>query len=241
MGTCESIEVPNLEDFDPSKINFDIPVKKEISKYITNKKPIYFQTTTCTSLRGEFTGTKIPIVIKKFPKTEKGKINFTAEIFNYKNLDHPNLSNLLDYFQTVDHYYIILEFFDGINLVDYFIQNKNVMNEKNICKCITDILMAVNHMHSKGICHRNLDPKKIIYNGKSILLIGINYSRKFDKKNILKFKNSPLKTFYKAPEVLSKSYNEKSDIWTLGIIFLALITGKNSFEKKQQKKQLKQL
>lgn len=241
MGTCESLKTPGLEEFDSSNLKFDIPLKKNIGKYITNQKPIFTQTKNFTKLKGELTKIKIPIIIKKFPKTEKSKNLFSAEIFIFQKLDHPNILKILDFFQTVDHYFILYEFFDGIPLIDYFLQNSEFLNEKNICKCINDILLAINHVHSKGICHRNLDPKKIIYNGKTIVLTGLEHSRLFDKKNIIKFTNSPLKINFKAPEVIQKNFSEKSDIWNVGIIFLILITGKNLFEKKNTKKTVKSI
>jgi serine/threonine protein kinase len=88
-------------------------------------------------------------------------------------------------------------------------------------------------MHKKNITHRDLKPENILLESKDrnnleIKISDFGFSCFFDPKEGLDLVlGSPL---YMAPEIiLNKKYNEKVDIWSIGVISYMLLTGRNPF------------
>ena len=86
-------------------------------------------------------------------------------------------------------------------------------------------------MHSLGIVHRDLKPENILFENKlkfaDIKLIDFGLSRRFlNEDDLHSVVGSP---FYVAPEVLDGNYDEKCDIWSIGIIAYCLLNGSPPF------------
>lgn len=79
--------------------------------------------------------------------------------------------------------------------------------------------------------HRDLKPENILLDSKNddaIKLIDFGTAQKFNP-------NRPMTqtfgtAYYIAPEVLTSSYNEKCDVWSIGVIMYMLLTGKPPFD-----------
>jgi len=93
---------------------------------------------------------------------------------------------------------------------------------------ICQLANAVNYMHEKGVMHRNLNPMNIMIekvgqtqNKKQaetikVILSDFTASSKFSKG---KYYSDRVGTAqYSAPEVMSQAYNEKCDVWAIGVI-----------------------
>jgi serine/threonine protein kinase len=102
------------------------------------------------------------------------------------------------------------------------------------------ILLALDYMHKKGIKHRDLKPANILShtifkNGKSIDILQI---ADFGLSKISRVKSGYTSrgcttTAYKAPELFdndNRDYDEKCDIFALGIIFYELFTLDHPFD-----------
>ena len=76
-------------------------------------------------------------------------------------LSHPNIVNIYDVSVKDDRKYIVMELVDGITLKNYILK-KGVLSFHEVINITEQILMALEHAHSKGIVHRDIKPQNIM-------------------------------------------------------------------------------
>lgn len=89
--------------------------------------------------------------------------------------------------------------------------------------------MAINTCHKNSICHRDLKPENILFDSEGkIKVIDFGTAKKIDPEAGIKgLKGTP---YYVAPEIIQQvNYNEKCDIWSIGVIMYILLTGNPPF------------
>jgi serine/threonine protein kinase len=117
-----------------------------------------------------------------------------------------------------------------------FPRYKNILSDVKICKdsdiiqIILDILSAVKLLHEHKIIHRDIKPNNILLNDNRAVLIDFSHSIRIRAENI-KLDKQVATYSHRAPEIfkykknLIDTYDEKIDIWSVGIILIELITG----------------
>ena len=154
-----------------------------------------------------------------------------------KKLSHPHIAKIYDFYQSDDCYYLIYEFFAEGNIYDYI--GKGNLNEQQLSILFYQVLSGLSYLHEKDIFHRDMKPENILISKKEIDLLTdeeyfwiqiIDYDcAKIFEEN--KKENSVSgNIYYSAPEVLNKEYDEKSDIWSVGVILYMLLVGKAPFD-----------
>ena len=170
---------------------------------------------------------------------------FLKEIQVLKDLDHPNILKIFEYYIDNKNHYIITELLTGGELYEAILKFQK-FNEKKAAYIMKQILSAVNYLHSKGIVHRDIKPENILVQNNDkkknknnideihIKLIDFGASNFINKNEILTLKvGSP---YYIAPEVLNKHYTEKCDIWSSGVVLYVMLTGNFPFAGKNSQK-----
>jgi calcium-dependent protein kinase len=152
---------------------------------------------------------------------------------------HPNIMNVTELLEDDDCFYIACELLEGGELFDRIVQVQS-FNEVQAAEIIHQVLLAINYMHGRNITHRDLKPENILLESKdvnklTVKLADFGFSCFFDPdKGLDLVLGSPL---YMAPEIIKISenkaakgtYNEKVDIWSIGVITYMLMTGRNPF------------
>ena len=157
------------------------------------------------------------------------------EIENLMLLNHPNILKLFEYYyDEEENIYIITEYIRGEELFNK-IQEVVRFSEEEAAIIIKSVLQAIAYCHSRGIIHRDLKPENILiptgsskidYTLLKIIDFGASVLKKDDGKISFRF-GTP---YYIAPEVLKESYNEKCDVWSIGVIFYLLLLGQAPFD-----------
>jgi len=96
------------------------------------------------------------------------------------------------------------------------------------------IILAIEHMHSQHVAHRDVKPDNFLLSVKASLAesclkaIDFGLSSKFQPgAEMTTYACTPL---YVAPEVLSGHYTEACDVWSAGVVFFMLLCGSPPFK-----------
>mmetsp|Transcript_38671 Transcript_38671/g.28023 ORF Transcript_38671/g.28023 Transcript_38671/m.28023 type:complete len:109 (-) Transcript_38671:901-1227(-) len=89
------------------------------------------------------------------------------------------------------------------------------------------LLRAINHCHENGIVHRDLKPQNIMFNKHAdIKMIDFGLSKMKTKQKLKNLYTKVGSINFVAPEVFTAlKYNSKCDIWSLGVILYAMVSG----------------
>ena len=158
------------------------------------------------------------------------------EIFNEINilrtLDHPNILKIFEFYSNKESYSIVTEICSGGELFQEIV-DKGPFNESYSAYVMFQILSAINYCHNMKIVHRDLKPENILIvdrdknNYPRIKICDFGTSKMFEKGAVQrKLVGS---SYYIAPEVLKKRYDEKCDIWSCGVILYILLSARPPF------------
>ena len=158
------------------------------------------------------------------------------EIFNEINIlrtmDHPNILKIFEFYSNKQSYSIVTEFCSGGELFQEIV-DKGPFHENYSAYVMYQIFSAINYCHNMHIVHRDLKPENILIldrdrNGyPRIKICDFGTSKMFEKGAVEK--KLVGSSYYIAPEVLKKHYNEKCDIWSCGVILYILLSGRPPF------------
>jgi calcium-dependent protein kinase len=185
--------------------------------------------------------TKQNIAMKKIKKVKENEIDdmeIKNEINILKKLDHPNIVKIIEFYSAPKAYYIITDF---CSCGELYNQIKNQYSENQLAVLFYQVLSGLYYLHSNNIVHRDLKLENILIseiekdkvtNEKYfwVKIIDFGTAKIFEKNKSEKAVVGS--SYYIAPEVLHKHYNEKCDTWSVGVILYMLIVGRAPFDGK---------
>lgn len=179
------------------------------------------------------TGTKFALKTLSLDQiSEKGLKQVQEEVRILMELDHPNIVKLDMVYQTDEEIYMFQELCRGGDLFDRLdAQPEEHYGEAQCARLIKQILAAVRYIHSKGIIHRDLKLENFLFDvegpNAELKMIDFGLSKHFQ---LGETHHEPVGTRYTvAPEVLHGEYDEKVDIWAIGVITYLLLSGDAPF------------
>lgn len=212
----------------------DIKIKKEDFVYFKTNAIIQDYTFGKTVGEGQYaivrnathktTNQVRAIKIIKHIDQEQEKVQLEVDILS--KLSHPNIMHIYEFYKDETQYYIVSEYCKGGDLFEVA-NEKGPFSEITAANIIRQTLSAICYSHKNNVVHRDLRPENIMFDEK-----GKNYIIKIiDWGNARYFKDNKMMTsidgnpYYMAPEVLSGLYNEKCDVWSIGVILYILLCG----------------
>ena len=175
-------------------------------------------------------------VIEKVPSNIIDDMEIKNEINILKSLSHPNIVKIYEFFDTAVDYYIVTEYCKKGELFEYI---NNKYSERQLAVLFYQVFSGLCYLHEKKILHRDLklenlmisEIEKDINTGEEYFwmkIIDFGTAKIFERKK--KEKEIIGSSYYIAPEVLKKNYNEKCDTWSVGVILYMTLTGVPPFD-----------
>jgi non-specific serine/threonine protein kinase len=107
---------------------------------------------------------------KNIEKFNLVKNSFQREKEILEKLDkNKDVVNLVNFFEENNTIYLVLEYFEGINLKKYVLENE--LPEKEILQIFLEIVKIVIEIHDECVIHRDIKPSNILINGKNEIKI----------------------------------------------------------------------
>ena len=156
---------------------------------------------------------------------------FKQESLSAASLAHPNIVNIYDTGIDGDIYYIVMEYVKGETLKKY-INRKGRLSEYETVKITKQVAEALKHAHSNNIIHRDIKPHNILITEEEIAKeTDFGIARAATSSTINNTSNVIGSVHYFSPEQARGGYvDEKSDIYSLGIVMYEMITGVVPFD-----------
>lgn len=168
------------------------------------------------------------------PKDEKAdrskEVRTAREAAMATLLDHPYICGMRDVQRTNYHWYMLFEYVDGGQMLDYIIAHGR-LKEKQARKFGRQIASALDYCHRNSIVHRDLKIENILISKSGdIKIIDFGLSNLYSPRSLLKTFCGSL--YFAAPELLNaRQYTgPEVDVWSFGIVLYVLVCGKVPFD-----------
>ncbi|CAD8180118.1 unnamed protein product [Paramecium octaurelia] len=176
--------------------------------------------------------TKKIYAIKMIEKLQlkKNQMNhqLQREVAIQQMLKHPNIIQLIEFFETATNYCLVMEYANGGTLFQSLMrQNNKRYSEPAASNMIKQVALAIQQMQKQSIIHRDLKPENILWSDGVLKISDFGWSIQ-DKKE----RDTLCGTIdYLPPEmVYGQSYDNSIDLWSLGVLTFELTTGKTPFQ-----------
>lgn len=185
----------------------------------------------------------VKVIEKGLASHPRSKILKEIEMFHHCH-GHPNIVELIEYFEDENYFYLVFEKLDGGELLKQ-IERHGKFTEIEASEVIRDLAKGLKFIHDKGIAHRDLKPQNILCASANKITpvkicdldlgSGIRINSQGGSPLSTPVLRSPVGTFeFMAPEVvelwmddtdLDLQYDKSCDLWSLGVIMYILLCG----------------
>ena len=183
--------------------------------------------------KAEDTKLKREVAIKFLPHhisaNKEEKQRFEIEAQAAAQLNHPNIATIYAIEESGEEVFIAMEFINGVELKDKISKTKPTIDES--ISIIEQVAKGLGAAHQKGITHRDIKSSNIMVTpGGQIKIMDFGLAKVRGVSNITKFGTTLGTTAYMSPEqARGEHVDQRTDIWSLGVIFYELLTGKFPF------------
>ena len=160
------------------------------------------------------------------------------ELKIHKSLVHQNIVRVYDYMQEGKKYYLLMDYVQKGDMYK-LLKKKKKLGEKEVKHLVFQLVSALSYLHGKGIMHRDLKLENLLLDeGNWLKLCDFGWCT--DKTSL---RSTFCGTYeYMAPELVGNyNYNNKVDIWAVGILTYEFLHGYSPFRAYNSKEILRNI
>jgi len=185
--------------------------------------------------RGIYTKTGQKVAIKIMAPglgMETGAARFEREAAILKQFNHPNIVRLFGVGKHLGTRYYAMEYVEGESL-DKVTLRRGRLTWEEVVTLGQQLCAALQHSHERGIVHRDLKPSNLmILPDGTLKLTDFGIAKDTDATSLTSANCTVGTAAYMSPEQCrgERDITFKSDLYSLGVVFYELLTGKKPFE-----------
>ena len=157
---------------------------------------------------------------------------FHNEALVMVKLDHPNIRQVYGYGYLGDHHCIIMEYLDGDDL-DALLKSGRHFTDEELRRWWNQTVDALNYTHAMGIVHRDIKPSNLFLDKKgNIKLLDFGIAKVKESMSMTRTGMTMGTLMYMSPEQVKdpKRVGTKSDVYSLAVSFVHLLSGKPIYD-----------
>ncbi len=156
---------------------------------------------------------------------------FKIEAMAQARMNHQNIVMIYSFNQIEGQYVIAMEFIYGRSLRD-LLQEKKILELELAINYLDQILDGLIYAHSHKVIHRDIKPANILVsNDNRIKISDFGIAKYLGTEGLTKTGMMVGTPWYTSPEqILGHNIDYRSDLYSLGITFYEMITGKVPFD-----------
>ena len=160
---------------------------------------------------------------------------FATEAWVASQLDHPNITKVFNWKIEDERAYLVMEHLEGETL-DSFVSLDKLLPVQQVVDIIHKVAVALDYAHRRGVVNRDIKPANVMLctNGEIKVMdfgLALNIKKNVDIDST--YINGLGSPSYMSPEQI-KGYtlNHQTDLYSLGVMFYQLLTGRLPFRAK---------
>ncbi|CAD8125116.1 unnamed protein product [Paramecium sonneborni] len=149
-----------------------------------------------------------------------------SECYVLKRINFPYVLKLCEIIQLDELLILVTEYIKGGSLYQY-LKDRKRLTEIESTQILLKLALGLQQVHNLGYVHRDIKLENVLIDKDQLKLIDFGFAEKICRDKLL---NGQGTAGYIAPEVFMKQpYQEVGDVFSLGVIFYSMLSGKAPF------------